>query len=89
MVYMLHFTTPLSHAKHYVGFTDNVPQRLNRHRSGHGSPLVKAVQENGSSFVLARLWDGDRKLERRIKDQKNSPRFCPICNAAKARRQKR
>jgi hypothetical protein len=34
----------------------------------------------GIRFVVARLWiGGDRTLERRLKNQKNGPRLCPIC----------
>lgn len=29
--------------------------------------------------TLAEVWFGDRRLERQLKRQKNSPKFCPIC----------
>jgi len=82
MVYLLHFDQPLHHARHYVGFTENLEKRLETHRKGIGSKLVKAIVENGNDFVVARTWaDGDRTFERHIKNQKNGPRFCPICQA--------
>ena len=82
MVYLLHFDEPLCHAKHYIGYTDDLDKRMETHRAGRGSKLVRAVMENDSDFVVARTWEnGDRTFERHLKDQKNGPRFCPICQA--------
>jgi len=82
MVYLLHFDRPLHHAGHYVGFTNNLEKRIETHRHGNGSRLVRAIIKNGNDFVVARTWDdGDRSLERHIKNQKNGPRFCPICQS--------
>jgi hypothetical protein len=40
----------------------------------------------GIGFEVARTWDGDRRLERRLKNQRNAPaRLCPICRAAPGR----
>ena len=33
----------------------------------------------GIRFRVARLWHGDRGLERRLKDRKDAPQLCPIC----------
>ena len=81
-VYLLHFDRPLHHAQHYLGFAKDVKGRLEVHRSGQGAKLTKAVVEAGIDWQLVRLWDGGRKVERQLKNQKNSPRLCPLCNSA-------
>lgn len=81
-IYLLHFDRPFKHAKHYVGWTedDTLEPRLEDHRRCRGSRLMAAVVQAGIDFSLARLWRGDRHLERRIKRMKATPQLCPICN---------
>lgn len=80
-VYLLHFDPPYKHARHYLGWTSNLDQRLFEHMSGQGSPLIRAAVEAGHGVVLARTWnDLTRNDERSFKNQKNGPRLCPICN---------
>jgi hypothetical protein len=79
-VYLLHFDRPYKHARHYLGYTDDLDQRIEAHRNGNGARLVEVVMQAGIGFTVARTWDGDRDLERRLKNQHNSPRLCPICN---------
>lgn len=90
VVYLLHFSRPFWHARHYVGFVDSadgLQRRLEDHARGQGARIVAAARAVGITFVLARVWpDGDRGFERRIKRRKMTPRYCPICRA-KARRQ--
>jgi predicted GIY-YIG superfamily endonuclease len=78
-VYLLHFSQAFHHAQHYLGFTDNLGNRLEAHRSGQGARLIEVITEAGLTFEVARTWQGNRKLERRLKNQKKSPRLCPIC----------
>ena len=40
IVYLLHFERSYRHARHYIGFTQNLEQRLAEHRAGRGSPLL-------------------------------------------------
>jgi predicted GIY-YIG superfamily endonuclease len=80
-VYLLHFDHPFYHAQHYLGTTKNLPFRIQQHRSGEGSPLVKAVMEAGISVHLANTWEGGRDLERQFKRRHNSRKLCPICRA--------
>lgn len=86
MIYLLHFNRRLQHAGHYLGFADNLEslkQRLKRHRNGNGSKLVAAVNRAGISWILARVWRGDRASrteERRMKNMGGLSRLCPICN---------
>jgi len=86
-VYLLHFARPLGdlsnprgQAQHYLGYADDLEARLEAHRKGNGSLIMRAVKEAGISWELVRTWKGGRSLERQLKRQHNSPRFCPICN---------
>lgn len=80
-VYLLHFEQKLHHAQHYLGSSDKLDERIEKHRKGSGARLVRVFAEREIGFTVARTWpDGDRGLERALKRQKNGPRLCPICN---------
>ena len=86
MVYLIHFDVPLGdlnnprgRAQHYLGYTDDLEARLEQHRSGNGSAIMAAVVERGISWSVVRTWESGRTLERKLKDQHNTPRFCPLC----------
>lgn len=87
MVYLLHFETKYHHAQHYIGFCEegNLDKRIEQHKRGEGSRLVKAVYKlAGIKFYLARIWPGeDKAFEYKLKKQKNSKRFCPLCKGKK------
>jgi predicted GIY-YIG superfamily endonuclease len=79
-IYLLHFEPAYKHASHYLGWTEDIDARIDRHQRGQGSPLVAAAVAAGCAINLARTWEGDRKLERKLKNRKNTPRqLCPIC----------
>jgi len=59
-IYLIHFDEKLSHAQHYLGYT--------------GGDL-EARLERGIAWRLVRTWSGGRKLERKLKRRKNSPRL--------------
>ena len=83
-MYLVHFSRPYYHARHYLGFALDLHRRLARHRRGEGSPLLAAVVDDGIELNLARTWcKVTRALERR---GHRSPRrrFCPICNGPRA-----
>ncbi|HEY9690575.1 MAG TPA: GIY-YIG nuclease family protein [Oculatellaceae cyanobacterium] len=85
-VYLLHFNQPINStrpAQHYLGYTKDLDQRIRQHRLGTGSRLCQVAKERGIKFKLVEVWKGDRTLERLLKRQKNSPRFCPICQPQK------
>ena len=89
-VYLLHFARPIGdlsnprgQAQHYLGFTHDLEGRLAAHRTGNGSAIMAAVTRLGVGWELARTWDGDRGLERALKNQHNGPRLCPICNKSR------
>jgi hypothetical protein len=81
IVYLLHFERSHRHARHYIGFTQNLEQRLAEHRAGRESPpLITEAIADGIDFQLAAIWDGDRHDEPRLHRQKNTrARLCPIC----------
>jgi hypothetical protein len=80
-VYLLHFSEPYHHAKHYLGFAeDSIASRIERHKAGQGANLTRVVTEAGIDLQLARVWpDADRHEERRLKNMKSTPQYCPIC----------
>ena len=83
IVYLLHFDRSYRHARHYIGFTRNLEQRLEEHRAGRGSPLIAAAIADGIDFELAAIWEGDRHDERRLHRQKNTrAQLCPVCVAS-------
>lgn len=78
--YLLHFDQPYQHARHYTGWTTDLPARLDQHRRGEGSVLMKAVRDAGISFTLTRTWpDTTRDREDSLKHQGSARRFCPAC----------
>jgi hypothetical protein len=80
MVYLLHFDRPLAHAQHYLGSTElTVEERVDRHLSGDGSPLVRAVVAAGIGVKVARTWKGGRRLEKKFKRAQHNRALCPIC----------
>jgi len=85
-IYLLHFSQKLCHAGHYLGYTENLEERLETHRKGKGARLLQVITEQGISFELVRTWEGDRKLERKLKKQKKATKLCPICSAQKRTR---
>jgi hypothetical protein len=85
MVYLIHFDKPYKHARHYIGFTDNLEQRLHDHEhTRNGARLLQVVREAGIGFEVVKTWpEGDRNFERQLHNRKNSSRLCPICMAEK------
>jgi predicted GIY-YIG superfamily endonuclease len=82
VVYLLHFDQPISPdhtCQHYLGWTNDLYQRLLDHAAGRGARLTQVALERGITWQLAFVWRGDRTWERTIKARKNAPRYCPIC----------
>lgn len=86
MVYLLHFNQrihPTRPAQHYLGYSKDLDERIRNHRLGGGARLCQVARERRINFKVAEVWIGGRYLERQLKRQKNSRRFCPICNVTK------
>lgn len=80
-VYLLHFDRPLAHARHYMGWTNDLERRVRRHRTNSRPKLMQAVRAAGIEFTVARTWPGSRRRERQLKEQGGHSRHCPICKA--------
>lgn len=78
-VYLLHFDRPYRHARHYTGWTEDLPARSADHRAGRGARLLEVLRDNGIGFELARTWDGTRRRERQLKQEGGASRRCPMC----------
>ena len=79
-VYLLHFSPSYKHAGHYLGYADNIERRLAEHRNGTGARLTQVAVQAGCQLHLARVWaDGDRTLERKLKNRHEGPALCPLC----------
>lgn len=86
VVYLLHFSEPYEHARHYIGFTTDLAKRLEEHQRGRsGAKLTEAAAAAGVRFQVVRTWAGDRNLERRLKKRRSAVRFCPVCAAEHGR----
>jgi hypothetical protein len=86
-VYLLHLVTPLWSLgrtycwRHYTGWArqGNLVTRLEAHERGRGAKFTRIARQAGCTWVLARTWQGDPKLERKIKRQGGASRCCPAC----------
>lgn len=83
-VYLLHFSQPISPkhtTQHYLGWSADIEARVQEHLTSRGAKLCKVALSRGITFEVAATWpDTDRDFERRLKNRKESPRLCPICN---------
>ena len=66
MVYLIHLDRPLKHARHYIGYTQDIEQRFHEHAYGDkGSRFLHAVREAGIGFRVVNIGPaGDRPFER-------------------------
>lgn len=78
-IYILHFEHPFKHARHYIGWTDNLEQRLTDHWNGRGSTLLKHVRMAEIGWIVAAVFPGTRNDERKLKNRGGCSRSCPIC----------
>jgi hypothetical protein len=79
-IYLLHFSSPFGHAKHYLGYTKvTLEARLSQHGTSDGANLMWHVRKAGITWKLARTWEGDRTRETALKRQGGHSRKCPLC----------
>lgn len=81
-VYLLHFSEPYKHARHYLGWSPNIADRLAAHQAGKGARLLQVIVEAGIGFVLVRVWPGlDPQDEAAMKRWHHTgARHCPVCH---------
>lgn len=82
-VYLIHFDRQLGHAQHYIGWAGSLEARIRHHLAGTGARLMRAVTLAGISWEVVRTWEGDRYLERKLKNRKDARSLCPACRAAR------
>lgn len=92
MVYLLCFKdaegnkAKIAHSGHYLGSVEgntieDVERRVrDYHAKGRGARFTQVATDLGLTFEIVRTWDGGKREERRLKNQKQGPRLCPICN---------
>ena len=75
-VYFLKFSAPLGSERHraqyYIGFAESVEQRFAEHCAGRGAAITRAAIERGYKLMLLGWVEGDRRLERKFKNRKNT-----------------
>ena len=80
-VYLIHLDPPYRQAKHYLGYSEDISQRYFLHCAGIGARLTQVAVKAGCKLYLARIWpEQSRDFERWLKNKKNAPALCPICN---------
>ena len=79
-IYLVHFLPSYKHAKHYLGYADDIEPRFHAHLHGRGARLTQVAGEAGCTLLLVRIWVGaDRTTERKFKRRSHVPKLCPIC----------
>lgn len=72
-VYLLHFSKPVGHAQHYLGWAVHVDARVKAH-------LVAVALQRGAVVDLVKAWPNvTRAFERHLKDLGTFRRICPVC----------
>lgn len=86
LVYLIHLDRPFRMGRfvfrHYIGYAKpgNLADRMIAHRTGaNGSKFLRAARRAGCTWHLARVWEGDYRRERQIKNQGGASRYCPSC----------
>lgn len=83
MIYLLHFSSPISPdhtCQHYIGYVkSSLAARIRAHKRGSGARLCEVAATRGIEAKIVRVWNGTRTDERWLKNQHNAPQFCPIC----------
>lgn len=78
-VYLVHMARSLHGARHYLGFSTNVANRVKVHKAGHGSPLLGEATRRGIGWRVVRRWNRkDGYFEQELK-RRGLPSLCPIC----------
>lgn len=78
--YLLCFNKPYRHARHYLGWSDDIEARVEQHLAGKGARLVSVVMQSGVRVDLVRTWEGYSRIqERELKNKRNAAYLCPRC----------
>lgn len=71
-LYLLCLAEPLAHARHYMGYADNIARRVAEHKAGRsGARIPTAAHRAGIAMRLVRVWPGLTEAdEARLKDRR-------------------
>ncbi len=84
-VYLLHFSQKYHHAGHYLGFAENLENRIEEHRDGRGARLTQVIKNADIEFECVRTWDKKtRSFERQLKNRHDARSLCPTCRAERS-----
>lgn len=84
IVYIIHFSKPVAHARHYIGTTKVYRSRIEAHRKGRGAKILKRANELGIEWRVVVKLLGGRKLERKLKSRHDTASLCPVCKKRRA-----
>lgn len=79
-VYLIHFDDPYEHARHYLGWTNDLEYRMRQHQNGNGARLMAVIAEAQIPWRIVRLWEADRSVEATFKRWHCNTKLCPVCN---------
>jgi predicted GIY-YIG superfamily endonuclease len=80
VIYLIHFKEKYKGAGHYLGYASDFEKRMERHRAGRGSNLIKVIQNAGIEWEVVRKWENvGPQAEAELKRFHNNRRLCPIC----------
>jgi len=97
-VYLIHFSEPYKHARHYLGFTTDLEKRIRQHKEirinnldkeshERGAVLMAYVNSAGIEWEVIRIWEGvPLEKELRMKRSMHFPRVCPKCGVEERRK---
>jgi predicted GIY-YIG superfamily endonuclease len=81
-VYLIHFARPYWHARHYIGFSTSLEDRLDTHEDGgsKSARLMQVIEAAGIEWEVVMIWPNKtRAFERALKRRHGAGRFCPEC----------
>jgi len=85
MLYLLHISPPLGGPKHvaefYLGYSPTLRSlgyRVQMHQQGRGARITQVAVERGCVVRLLGVKNGDRREERRLKNQGHHARLAPL-----------
>lgn len=83
-VYLIHLESKIAHSQHYLGWSRYLKRRIEHHQNGTGAKFLAEAVRRQIGFKVVRRWKkSDGNFERKLKNQKNAPRLCPICSKEK------
>lgn len=83
--YLIHFEQKHRHAQHYIGCSEHIAWRIQRHLNNTGAALLRHLNRLGIGWNVVRVWEtkceSERySLEKQLKSRKKAAELCPICN---------